>query len=47
MGTLTTKRQPMDWGKIAANDATDKGSISKINSSYNLITIKANKPMEK
>ena len=24
------KRQPMDWEKIFANDATDKGLISKI-----------------
>ena len=23
------KRQPKDWGKIFANDATDKGLISK------------------
>ena len=25
-----TKRQPMNWEKMLANDATDKGSISKI-----------------
>ena len=25
-----TKRQPMEWEKIFANDATDKGLISKI-----------------
>ena len=25
-----TKRQPTDWEKIFANDATNKGSISKI-----------------
>ena len=25
-----TKRQPTDWEKIFANDATDKGLISKI-----------------
>ena len=25
-----TKRQPMDWEKIFANDATNKGLISKI-----------------
>ena len=24
------KRQPMDWGKIFANDVTDKGLVSKI-----------------
>ena len=34
-----TKRQPMDWEKIFANYATDKGLISKIYSSYNSITI--------
>ena len=26
----TTKRQPMDWEKIFANNATDKGLISKV-----------------
>ena len=25
-----TKRQPTDWEKIFANDATDKGLISKV-----------------
>ena len=25
-----TKRQPAEWEKIVANDATDKGFISKI-----------------
>ena len=24
------KRQPIDWGKIFVNDASDKGSISKV-----------------
>ena len=24
------KRQPTDWGKILANDVTDKGLVSKI-----------------
>ena len=28
--TNKTKRQPTDWGKIFANDGTDKGLISKI-----------------
>ena len=28
--TNKTKRQPMEWEKIFANDATDKGLISKI-----------------
>ena len=38
-----TKRQPMDWEKIFANNATDKGLIAKIyctNSSHNSITKK-------
>ena len=26
----TIKRQPTDWGKIFANDVTDKGLVSKI-----------------
>ena len=28
----TSKRQPSDWEKIIANEATDKGLISKIHS---------------
>ena len=28
--TNKTKRQPMEWEKIFANDVTDKGLISKI-----------------
>ena len=35
-----TKRQPSEWEKIFANDATDKGLIFKINSSYNSISKK-------
>ena len=27
---IKIKRQPMEWEKIAANDATDKGLMSKI-----------------
>ena len=34
------KRQPMDWEKVFANDATDKGLISKI---YKQLNIKASK----
>ena len=34
------KRQPMDWEKVLANDAIDKGLIAKINSSHNSITTK-------
>ena len=29
-GNHETKRQPADWEKVFANDATDKGLISKI-----------------
>ena len=32
------KRQPTEWEKIFANDATNKGLISKIYSSYNSTT---------
>ena len=28
--TIKKKRQPVEWGKIVSNDATDKGLISKI-----------------
>ena len=28
--TIKTKRQPSEWEKIFANEATDKGLISKI-----------------
>ena len=28
--TSKTKRQPLEWEKIFANEATDKGLISKI-----------------
>ena len=34
------KRQPMEWEKVFANDATDKGLISKI---YKQLNIKASK----
>ena len=39
------KRQPSEWEKILANKTTDKGLISKINSSYN--SIPENNPMRK
>ena len=42
------KRQPSDWEKIFANDATDKGLISKItNSTCSSISKKTNNPMKK
>ena len=31
--TNMVKRQPSEWGKIIANEATDKGLISKSSSS--------------
>ena len=34
------KRQPTDWEKILANDATNKGLISKISKQLNKKTIK-------
>ena len=37
-----TKRQPSKWDKIFANEATDKGLISKINSSCNSVKKKKN-----
>ncbi len=38
------KRQPMEWEKIVANNATNKGLISKINNSYNSIAKKTKQP---
>ena len=35
-----TKRQPTEWEKIFADNATDEGFISKINSSYSSISKK-------
>ena len=43
-----TKRQPTEWGKIFANDTTDKGLISKIYKEFlNLNTHKTDKHVKK
>ena len=36
--TNKTKRQPSEWEKIFANEATDKGLISKIYKQLNIKT---------
>ena len=42
------KKQPIEWDKIFANNATDKGLVSKIYKKHTWLNIiKTNKPIKK
>ena len=46
--TIKTKRQPMEWEKIFANDISDKGLVFKIYTELTkLHTWKTNNPVKK
>ena len=40
-----TKRQPSEWEEILANEATNKGLISKIQDKFMQLNIKKKKPI--
>ena len=45
--TSKTKRQPLEWEKILANEATNKGLLSKILKQLTQLKIKKKKKLSK